>query len=97
MFDQREFVTKVLVRAYEAGDECFRRACQHFRHCTTCHGRERVGGGPFPQDVTLQERAKASCDVLRRGSPEYRFYDSLFRDAEANIRDEQVRDEELAG
>jgi hypothetical protein len=97
VFDQREFVSNVLSRAYAAGEDCYRRVCYHLRHCTTAHGRTRVGGGPFPQDVALKDRAAAACEALRRGSPEYRFYESLMREAVANIRDEQAKDEELLG
>jgi hypothetical protein len=33
----------------------------------------------------------------RRGSPEHRFYESLMREAVANIREAQARDEEMLG
>ena len=80
-----------------AGEDCHRRVCYHLRHCATAHGRERVGGGPFPQDVALQDRSTTACGALRRGSPERRFYESLMREAIANIRDEQAKDEEMLG
>jgi hypothetical protein len=97
VFDQREFVSNVLGRAYAAGEDCYRRVCHHLRHCTTAHGRSREGGGPFPQDITLQDRATTACRALQRGSPEYRFYESLMREAVTNIRDAQARDEEMMG
>jgi hypothetical protein len=97
VFDQREFVSTVLARAYAAGEDCYQRVCYHLHHCATAHGREKVGGGPFPQDVTLPDRAAEACAALRRGSPEHRFYESLRREAVANIRDVQAQDEEMLG
>jgi hypothetical protein len=97
VFDQRVFVSNVLAGAYAAGEECYRRVCHHLRHCATAHGRQRVGGAPYPQDVALRDRAVTACGALRRGSPEHRFYESLMREAAANIRDEQARDEALLG
>jgi hypothetical protein len=97
VFEHRHFVSNTLVRAFAAGDECYRRVCHHLRQCAAGHGRQRVGGGPFPQDVGLRDRASSVCATLRRGSPDHRFYDSLRAEAVANIRETEASDEELLG
>jgi len=97
VFEQREFVTNALARAYAAGDECYQRVCHHLRRCVVAQGRQRVGGGPFPQDVSLRDRAASACALLRRGSPDYRFYQSLMTEAVANIRETEAADEEILG
>ncbi len=67
----------------------------HLYACAVYHGRERVGGGPFPQDVTLRNRAAKAMRKTQAGTPLYRFYESLVRRAEENILDAQARDEEM--
>ncbi len=97
VFEQSEFVTNALARAYAAGDECYRRVCHHLRRGVVGQGRQRVGGGPFPQDVSLKDRAASACALLRRGSPDYRFYESLMTEAVTNIRETEAADEEILG
>ena len=51
----------------------------------------------IPQDVALRDRAASVCSLLRRGSPEHRFYESLQTEAVANIRETQAKDKEMLG
>lgn len=86
-----------LARACAAGDECSRRVCHHLRRCAVEYGRQRVGGGLFPQDVALRDRAESACGSMQRGSPERRFYESLLAEAIANIPETEAKDEEMMG
>jgi hypothetical protein len=95
VFDQQDFVANVLDKAYRAGAECYRLVSNHLYYCATAHGRERTGGGPFPQDIALRDRATAAVARTQPGSPERRFFESLVRRAKQNIQDQQARDEEI--
>jgi hypothetical protein len=95
VFDQIEFVCNALDRAYVAGAECYRRVSNDLYHCAVYHGRQRVGGGPFPQDIALRDQAAATAQRLQPGSSQRRFYDSLVRRALQNIQDLETRDEML--
>jgi hypothetical protein len=95
VFEQQAFVTDALTKAHAVGEECFSRARWNLRHCATAHGRQKAGAGPFPQDVKLRDRAAAACRSLRRGTPEYKFYESLVKEAEGNIRDTRASDQEV--
>jgi hypothetical protein len=49
----------------------------------------------FPQDVTLRNRATEGMQKAQPGTPLHRFYESLARRAEDNIREARARDEEM--
>jgi hypothetical protein len=85
VFDQFDFVSNALSRAVAAGEECYRAVSDHLYTCAVYHGRERVGGGPFPQDVTLRDKATEAMRKAQAGTPLHRFYESLIRRAEENI------------
>jgi hypothetical protein len=95
VFDQFDFVSNTISRALVAGDECRQAVSGNLFACAVYHGRERVGGGPFPQDVTLRDKATDAMLKTPTGSPQHRFYESLFKRADANIRDSKARDEEM--
>jgi hypothetical protein len=95
VFDHFDFVSNALSRAFTADEECYRAVSGHLYACAVYHGREQVGGGPFPQDVTLRDRATEAVQKAQPGTPIHRFYDSLVRRAQENIREAQARDEEM--
>ncbi len=97
VFDHFDFVSNALSRAAVAGDECCRSVSGHLYRCAVEHGRERVGGGPFPQDLTLRDKATAAVRRTQAGTQQHQFYDSLVRRAKGNIRDAQAWDEEIEG
>jgi hypothetical protein len=95
VFDHFDFVSNALSKAFAAGDECYRAVSNHLYTCAVNHGRERVGGGPFPQDVTLRNRAAGAMGKTQSGTPIHRFYGSLVRCAEENILEAQAQDEQM--
>jgi hypothetical protein len=95
VFDHFDFVSNALSRAFAADEECYRAVSGHLFACAVDHGRQRVGGGPCPQDVTLRNKATEAMRKTQAGTPLHRFYESLVRRAEENIREAHVRDEEM--
>ncbi len=95
VFDHFDFVSNAISRAVAASEECYRGVCGHLYACAVCHGRERVGGGPFPQDITLRDKATEAMQKSQAGTPLHRFYESLVRRADENIREARARDEEM--
>ena len=95
VFDHFDFVSNAISRAVAAGDECYQAVSSHLYACAVYHGRGTVGGGPFPQDITLRDKATEAMRKTQAGTPLYRFYDSLVKRAEGNIRDTNARDEEM--
>ena len=57
--------------------------------------RSGTPGQPMPQDVAIRDQASAVATQFAVGSPTYRFYDLLAKDAEASIKSGLLRDEEL--
>jgi hypothetical protein len=68
---------------------------QHKCPAAQSGGRQRIGGGPFSEDVALRDQAKTAAEKYWRGSPEHEFYDTLVQRAAGNIRHTQARDEEI--
>jgi hypothetical protein len=95
VFDHVDFVSNAISRAAAAGEDCFRAVSHHLYACAVYHGRNRVGGSPSPQDVTLRNKATEAMRKAQAGTPLHRFYESLVRRAEGNIREDQAQDEEV--
>ena len=95
VFDHFDFVSNAISRAIAVGEECYQAVSRHFYICAVYHGRQRVGGGPFPQDVTLRDKATESMRNTQAGTPLHRFYESLVRCAVRNIQEEQAKEEEM--
>ncbi len=49
----------------------------------------------MPQDVATKDQASAVATQFIVGSPPYKFYSLLAESAEASIRNQLLRDEEL--
>jgi hypothetical protein len=94
VFDHFDFVSNAISRAVGACEECYRAVSDHLYACAVYHGRQRVGGGPFPQDVTLRAKATEAMRKTQAGTPLHRFYESLVRRAEWNIHEAQALEEE---
>jgi hypothetical protein len=97
VFEHFDFVSNAISRAVAAGVECHRAVSDHLFTCAVCHGRQRMGGGPFPQDVTLRDKATEAMRKTQAGTPLHRFYESLVRRAERNIQEAQAKEEEMDG
>jgi hypothetical protein len=79
VFDYFGFVSNAISRAVTAGEECYEAVSRHLYVCAVCHGRHRSGGGAFPQDITLRDKATEAMGKAQAGTPLHRFYESLVR------------------
>jgi hypothetical protein len=95
VFDHFDFVANAISRAVAPGEECYQAVSSNLYGCAVYHGRQRVGGGPFPQDVALREKATDAMRKAQAGTPLHRFYESLAKRAVENIREAEARDEEM--
>ncbi len=95
VFDQVAFVTNLLERALHAGNACYRRVSNYIYNCARSGTRHGISGQPFPQDIALRDRAREMASRLPAGTPAHRLFESLRKYAEAEIRDQIARDEEL--
>lgn len=85
VFEHFDFVSNTIARTVTVGEECYRVVSGHRFTCAVCHGRQRVGGGPFPQDVVPRDEAAEAVRKTRAGTPLQRFYGSLAKRAEDNM------------
>ena len=95
VFSHVDFVSNMLERAYAAGDECYQRVSHNLQRSATSGTRFGIPGVPAPQDVALRDQASATLARFIAGTPAHRFYSSLAEYAEASIRDQLARDEEM--
>lgn len=95
VFDDSGFVKNLLEQAYAKGEECYRIVSSNLFGSATSGGQQGTPGQPMPQDVALRDRAEKMCQELVGSSPSWRFYDSLKKHAEGQIRDSLARDEEI--
>ena len=94
LFDHMEFAVDLLEKAHNVGEDCFRKVGSDLYSCALTEGRHGPAGQPMPQDVNLRERSTQALSKLQPGSPAYRFYESLQKLAEGNIKDDLARFEE---
>jgi hypothetical protein len=95
VFDHFDFVSNALSRAFAAGEDCYRAVSGHLYTCAVYHGRSRQGGGPFPQDIALRDRAAEAMGKAQAGTPLHRFYEALVKKAKENILHAQAQEEEM--
>lgn len=95
IFSHVEFTSNLLERAYAAGDATYRTVSASLARCALSGTRSGTPGQPMPQDVAIRDQASAVATQFVAGSPTYRFYHSVAERAEAGIRDQLLRDEEL--
>jgi hypothetical protein len=95
VFQHADFVSNALRKAHAVGKECYHTVSGNLHTSAQSGGRHRIGGGPFPEDVALRDRAKTAAERYWRGSPEHEFYDTLVHRAAGNIRRTHAEDEEI--
>ena len=96
VFENVEFVSNLLERAHLARDETSTIVGSYLTGSAISGTRAGTAGEPLPQDVALRDKALAVAGQFALGSPQNRFYDSLAKGAEATIRDQMLRDEEMS-
>ena len=95
VFKQVGFVSNLLERAQVASYDCYQGVSSYLARSALTGIRSGTPGHPMPEDVALKEQAAAVANTFDSGSPTFRFYDSVAKSAEANIRYQLLRDEEL--
>ncbi len=95
VFKHIGFVTNLLERAQAASYDCYQSVSSSLASSAQSGGRTGTLGEPMPQDVALRDQASAVANQFDAGSPTSRFYSSLAEYAEASIKNQLLRDEEL--
>ena len=95
VFKEVRFVSNLLERAQVAGYDCYQSVSSYLARSALSGIRSGTPGQPMPEDVALREQAAVVANTFDSGSPTFRFYDSVAKSAEANIRYQLLRDEEL--
>ena len=95
VFQHVEFVSNLLERAYAASDDTYQAVSSTLASIALSGIRSGTPGQPMPEDVATRDQAAAVANTFDAGSPTYRFYDSLAKSADASIRYQMRRDEEL--
>ena len=90
------FVSNLLERAQAASYDCYQSVSSNLARSALSGIRSGTPGLPMPEDVAMRDQAAAVANRFDSGSPTFRFYDSLAKSAEANIRYQLLRDEELS-
>ncbi len=94
IFKHEKFVISALEKAYAAGGDCYAQVASGLSHSVRFGLRSGASGQPFPQDVTLRDKAIEVRKRHNAGSLGYRFYDELAKLAENKIHQAQREDEE---
>ena len=95
-FKNVEFVSNLLERAQVASYDCYQSVSSNLSRSALSGIRSGTPGQPMPEDVAMRDQAAAVASRFDSGSPTFRFYDSLAKSAEAKIRYQLLRDEELS-
>ena len=95
VFEHIGFVSNLLERAHASSDDCYRSVSRSLARSAQSGDRMGTLGEPMPQDVALRDQASAVANQFDAGSLTSRFYSSLAENAEASIRNQLLRAEEL--
>lgn len=97
VFEQKEFVSRMLRIACSHGQETLRHAISAFYSSAAFGMRSGKAGEPFHQDIVLKENAQQVLASLGRFEPSYVLYSDLLKhanlDIERQIREGQSMDE----
>lgn len=95
VFSSTDFVSKLIEKSYVAGPDCYRSVKSGLFSSAALGGKHGTPGQPMVEDTKLRDQAKEVSSKFQPGSPTQRFYLSLAKHAEEEIRDDLARDEEL--
>lgn len=95
VFDQADFVARLLEAAMIGGVETEKRVRSNLTEPLISQLRSGGGGEPFPQDIALRNRAREAAARFMAGSQAARFYRDIERYAEGQIRGKLLNDEEI--
>ena len=86
IFTHTKFVGRLLGIAHDIGEKCFDHVSRALYSSSITQGRHGFRGQPFPKDIALKDSASAIAKSCESGSPQWRFYDSLAKHAEDEIK-----------
>ncbi len=95
VFSHSEFVSRLIEKSYEVGEDCYRAVTSNLSSPANFEGGTGISGQPMPQDVKLRDQAKELSQKFPMGSPTQQFYFSLWEHAKSSIRNSLARDEEI--
>ena len=95
VFKHVGFTSNLLERAYAASYDCYQSVSGSLSSSALSGTRSGTPGQPMPEDVALRDQASAVAGRFDAGSPTSSFYAWLAESAEASIREQLMRDEEL--
>lgn len=85
VFEHRAFVERFLDKAHQFGKKQLDSAMGHLFRASMSGVKQGLPGEPFPQDVSMKEKAEEALKEISRFSPAFRLYDDLKKHAEQNI------------
>ena len=83
---QVEFLSNLLEKAYDSGFQCFEVVNRNLFYAVTSGGHGGTLGEPSEKDVTLRDHSSAIASQFLMGSPAHKFYSSLAKYADSNIK-----------
>lgn len=95
LFEQYQFIERVLNAAETAGEECFDRVYHTLLAVAAGIERHGIAGQPYPQDVDQRDRATAILEKLSPGTKAFRFFEEIRRSSENRINAEITRDDDM--
>ncbi|MGV8120659.1 MAG: DUF4365 domain-containing protein [Candidatus Xenobiia bacterium LiM19] len=95
IFDNIEFVSKVIEIAYDISDDCCREVSNDFYSIAISGSKSGEPGEPMPKDIKQRDSSQEAMNKYPAGSPSHRFFESLKKEAEYEIRRTIAEDEEM--
>ena len=95
IFSHTDFISNLLEHSYYAGNECYNYIKHILSNIAISGGSSRTPGEPSPKEVDTRDRASEALKQFDVGSPTYKFYDSLRKEAELSITHDLKWDEEI--
>lgn len=95
IFDNIEFVSKTIEISYQISDECHRKVNNGFNSIAISGSKSGEPGEPMPKDIKQRDSSQEAMNKYPAGSPSHRFFESLKKEAEYEIRRTIAEDEEM--
>jgi hypothetical protein len=92
VWDNKEFVVKLLEQAQKHGDDCYKSVCSSLYSSVIQGEKSGTPGEPFPRDIRQRDRAEKTMANLPPGSPAQKFYKNLYKSALNEIKRQTERD-----
>jgi hypothetical protein len=97
VFDQGEYVARLLAHAGAVGEECCQRVIADLETSATLGMFSSIPGEPSPDQIMMLERATPLIARLPLGSATHELYERIVSHAKERIRWAAIEKEELEG